>query len=55
MEVIGNQSQAQLKSEVSVEPTVTAMWFAFLPPKITAQPETHLGTCGFLCCVALVM
>ena len=32
----------------------TAMWFAFLPPKIAAQPETHLWTCGFLCCVALV-
>ena len=33
---------------------LTAMWFAFLAQKITAQPETHLWTCGFLCCVALV-
>jgi hypothetical protein len=32
----------------------TAMWFAFLAQKITAEPETHLRTCGFLCCVALV-
>jgi hypothetical protein len=32
----------------------TAMWFVFLAQKITAQPETHLWTCGFLCCVALV-
>jgi hypothetical protein len=24
----------------------TAMWFAFLAQKITAQPETHLWTCG---------
>jgi hypothetical protein len=33
---------------------LTAMWFAFLAQKITAEPETHLRTCGFLCCVALV-
>jgi hypothetical protein len=33
---------------------VTAMWFAFLAQKITAEPETHLRTYGFLCCVALV-
>jgi hypothetical protein len=32
----------------------TAMWFSFLAQKITAQPETLLWTCGFLCCVALV-
>jgi hypothetical protein len=39
---------------VGENPTHTEMWFAFLPPKITAQPETHLGTCVLLCCVALV-
>ena len=26
----------------------------YLTKKITAQPETHLWTCGFLCCVDLV-
>jgi hypothetical protein len=26
----------------------TAMWFAFLAQKITAQPETHLWTCVFV-------
>ena len=40
--------------ECTLPKSSTAMWFAFLAQKITAEPETHLRTCGFLCCVALV-